>query len=141
MQALLVQQHHHPPLLRAAPPPTMRISPAAGVTVTPIVTKNHPLLLMMLPLHFLVVHLIKKMLGLSSLGSLFPPLEPPARPRASCEHPLRKQQPGASVLSTSQSRKQNNPLVLLSLLETTMFKTQTLVESIQWEGPSWLKIL
>ncbi len=89
-------------------------------------------LLMMLPLHFLVVPLIK-MLGLSSLGSLLPPMEPPARPSASCEHLLRKhQQPGALLSTWQRTRKQTNPLVPavpLSLLET-MFKT--LVESIQW---------
>ncbi len=139
MQALLVQQHHHPPLLRAAPlwfllvvSPSLLLSPR----IIPLLC----ILLMMLPLHFLVVPLIK-MLGLSSLGSLLPPLEPPARPSASCEHPLRKQQPGA-LLSTWQSRKQTfPPLVLLSALLETMFKTQTLIESIQWEWLPWLKIL
>jgi hypothetical protein len=64
--------------------------PPASVTITPFVINLSSriilpllcLLLMMLPLHFLVVPLIK-IPGLSSLGSLLPPLEPPARQVAS----------------------------------------------------------
>jgi hypothetical protein len=116
------------------------ISPA-GVTVTPIVTKNHPLALFSTDDAATTysggasnqdARSAKSRITVATTGTT-------SKASASCEHPLRKQQPGA-LLSTSQFRKQTNPLVLLSLLET-MFKTQTLVESIQWEGPSWLKIL